>query len=172
MLQLVVFSMFKGFLSWPKCVIGIWSKQYDFNRYLFIGCLHCMAYNLCFYGCCCVCGLGLWPECDFVFSVLICLCIYRLEKADWQIAAYTLHILLSVLLWWMPELLLHASVDKEVCFLSGKYVCSCQQVGQKKSHFIWHLFNWVFLGTRFGLQWLVTKGCQVGTVWSLHLGFR
>lgn len=29
------------------------------------------------------------------------------------------------------DLLPHASVDKEVCFLSGQYICSCQQVGQQ-----------------------------------------
>lgn len=30
-----------------------------------------------------------------------------------------------------PDLLPHASVDKEVCFLSGQYICSCQQAGQQ-----------------------------------------
>ena len=62
-----------------------------------------MAYKLCFYGCCCFCGLGLWPGRDSVFSVLICLCNCRLEKADWQHDAWvgietekhTLYVLLT-----------------------------------------------------------------------------
>ncbi len=54
----------------------------------------------------------------------------RCMSADWN-RKYTLYILLCVLMWWKLDLLLHASVDKEVCFLSGWYICSCQQGGQE-----------------------------------------
>ena len=96
-----------------------------------------------FYGCCCSCGVGLWPGCDSVCRVLICLCILPTGNGR---PGRTLHeaglkhkkknCIFSSLSFGGEsrlklDLLLHASVDKEVCLLSGRSVCSCQHGGHE-----------------------------------------
>lgn len=128
-----------------------------------------MAYNLWFYGCCCFCGLGLWPGRDSVFSVLICLCISRLKKKgrlearcmslNWN-GKYTLYVLFSVLLCWKPtEARLVGSC------LSGRYICSHQQGGQEIA-FDLTLIRLNIFGhsIRAPLNWLPSV-----LVWSLSL---
>lgn len=104
-----------------------------------MGRLHCVAYNLCFYGCWCSCGPDLWS----LFSVFWSASAFAGWKwlagsaqHDAMIETENIHFVFCSLSFCgesllKPDLLPHASVHKEVCFLSGQYICSCQQAGQQ-----------------------------------------
>lgn len=69
-------------------------------------------------------------------------------------------------------LLPHARVDKEVCFLSGQYICSCQQVGQQTASRLTLIqLNSFGLSIQLPCDWLpmpVRCACLIPT---LHVRF-
>lgn len=68
------------------------------------------------------------------------------------------------------DLLAHASVGKEVCFLSGQYICSCQQVGQQTaSHLTLIQLNTFGLSIQPPCDWLPMPVKRAGLIRALHV---
>lgn len=94
--------------------------------------LYFMACNACFYRCT---AIGLWV-CSLIDFSISELSKKRLgsSKAHEIIKRGNIHCLFCCFCRGnlvKLDLLPHASVDKEVCFMSGQYICSCQQLSQQ-----------------------------------------